>query len=83
MRIVQEEIFGPVQVILPYDYEKALIDAVNAADYGLAAYVQSGSLERARKVASQIRAGSVYINSAIRRLPAVRQRSRMRRTRPE
>ncbi|WP_410481665.1 aldehyde dehydrogenase family protein [Pseudomonas plecoglossicida] len=63
MRIVQEEIFGPVLVILPYDDEKALIDAVNAADYGLAAYVQSGSLERARKVARQIRAGSVYINS--------------------
>lgn len=63
MRIVKEEIFGPVLVILPYDDEKALIDAVNAADYGLAAYVQSGSLERARKVARQIRAGSVYINS--------------------
>jgi aldehyde dehydrogenase (NAD+) len=62
MRIVQEEIFGPVLVMLPYDDEKTLINAVNAADYGLAAYVQSGSLERARKVARQLRAGSIYIN---------------------
>lgn len=63
MRIVQEEIFGPVLVMLPYDDEKALVNAINGADYGLAAYVQSGSRERARSVARQIRAGSVYINS--------------------
>lgn len=63
MRIVQEEIFGPVLVVLPYDDVNALITALNAADYGLAAYVQSGSRERARNVARQIRAGSVYINS--------------------
>ncbi|MGH8386569.1 MAG: aldehyde dehydrogenase family protein [Pseudomonas sp.] len=63
MRIVQEEIFGPVLVMLPYKDEQALISAINAADYGLAAYVQSGSLERARKVAHQLRAGSIYINS--------------------
>ncbi|MFN0263788.1 aldehyde dehydrogenase family protein [Tepidamorphus sp. 3E244] len=62
MRIAREEIFGPVLSILPYDSEEQAIEIANDTPYGLAAYVQSGDLERARHVARQLRAGQVSIN---------------------
>jgi aldehyde dehydrogenase (NAD+) len=62
MTIAREEIFGPVLSILPYDSEEEAIDIANDTVYGLAAYVQSTNLEKARNVARQMRAGSVYIN---------------------
>ncbi len=64
MTVAREEIFGPVLSILPYDSEQQAIDIANDSDYGLAAYVQSGDLERARRVARQLQAGQVRINSA-------------------
>jgi aldehyde dehydrogenase (NAD+) len=62
MRIAQEEIFGPVLVIIPYETEQEAIRIANDTVYGLGAHVQSGDRERARRVASQIRAGQVHIN---------------------
>jgi aldehyde dehydrogenase (NAD+) len=62
MTIAREEIFGPVLSILPYDSEQEAIEIANDTVYGLAAYVQSTDLAKARDVASQMRAGSVYIN---------------------
>jgi aldehyde dehydrogenase (NAD+) len=62
MRIAREEIFGPVLSIMPYDTEEHAIGIANDTVYGLAAYVQSGDLEHARKVARQMRAGQVHIN---------------------
>jgi aldehyde dehydrogenase (NAD+) len=62
MRIAQEEIFGPVLSLIPYRDEAEAIEIANATDYGLAAYVQSGDLERARRVARRLRAGTVQIN---------------------
>ena len=62
MTIAREEIFGPVLSILPYESEAEVIARANDMPYGLASYVQSGSLERARKVAAQMRSGNVYIN---------------------
>lgn len=62
MRIAREEIFGPVLSIMPYDTEEQAIEIANDTVYGLAAYVQSGELEHARKVARQMRAGQVHIN---------------------
>jgi len=62
MTISQEEIFGPVLCIMPYDDEQQAIDMANGSDYGLAAYVQSASLERAQNVARRLRAGQVHIN---------------------
>ena len=62
MTIAREEIFGPVLSILPYKSEDEVVSRANDTPYGLAAYVQSGSQERARKVAGQMRAGNVYIN---------------------
>jgi acyl-CoA reductase-like NAD-dependent aldehyde dehydrogenase len=62
MTIAQEEIFGPVLSIMPYDTEEEAIEIANDTVYGLAAGV-SGSDERARKVARRIRAGQVRVNS--------------------
>jgi aldehyde dehydrogenase (NAD+) len=62
MTIAREEIFGPVLSILPYESEEDAIRMANDTVYGLAAYVQSGSIEHARKVAARMRAGNVYIN---------------------
>jgi aldehyde dehydrogenase (NAD+) len=62
MTIAREEIFGPVLSILPYDSEEEAIDIANDTVYGLAAYIQSKDLTKAREVAAQMRAGSVYLN---------------------
>jgi len=62
MRIAREEIFGPVISIMPYESEEQVIRLANDTPYGLAAYVQSGSIEKAREVAGQMRAGVVQIN---------------------
>lgn len=64
MTIAREEIFGPVLSILKYDSEDEAIRLANDTVYGLAAYVQSGSLQRAREVAAQLRSGIVYLNDA-------------------
>ena len=62
MRIGQEEIFGPVLVIIPFEDETEAIEIANDSPYGLGAYLQSGSPERAERVAAQLRAGAVHIN---------------------
>jgi aldehyde dehydrogenase (NAD+) len=62
MTIAREEIFGPVLSIISYEDEDDAIRIANDTVYGLAAYVQSTDIERARRVASRMRAGSVYLN---------------------
>ncbi|MBN9064144.1 MAG: aldehyde dehydrogenase family protein [Rhizobiales bacterium 65-9] len=62
MTIAREEIFGPVLSILSYENDEEAIERANNTPYGLASYVQSGSLDRARKVAARMRSGNVYIN---------------------
>jgi aldehyde dehydrogenase (NAD+) len=64
MTIAREEIFGPVLAMLPYDTEEEAIEIANDSPYGLSGYVQSGSIERARKVAAELRTGNVHINGA-------------------
>ena len=64
MTIAREEIFGPVLAILPYRDEEDAIRIANDSVYGLSGYVQSGSLERARRVASRLRTGNVHLNGA-------------------
>jgi len=64
MTIAREEIFGPVLVMIPYETEEQAIRIANDTPYGLAGYVQSGDIDRARKVAARIRAGNVHINGA-------------------
>ena len=62
MRIAQEEIFGPVLVIIPFDTEDDAIEIANDTPYGLAAYLQTGDQARAERVAARLRAGAVHIN---------------------
>jgi aldehyde dehydrogenase (NAD+) len=62
MRIAQEEIFGPVLVIIPFDTEEEAIEIANDTPYGLAAYLQTGDPVRAERVAARLRAGAVHIN---------------------
>lgn len=62
MRIAREEIFGPVLSILPYDSEEEVVATANDTVYGLASYIQTKDLEKARRIAARMRTGNVYIN---------------------
>ena len=64
MTIAQEEIFGPVLVIMPFDDEEDAIRLANHTVYGLAGGVWSGDEEHAKRVARRIRAGQIEINGA-------------------
>jgi 5-carboxymethyl-2-hydroxymuconic-semialdehyde dehydrogenase len=63
MRVAQEEIFGPVLVVIPFRDEAEAVSLANDIRYGLAAYVWSGDVERGRRAAEQIEAGLVWVNS--------------------
>ena len=63
MTIAREEIFGPVLCVIAYDSEEEAIGIANDSKYGLHAAILGTDVERARRVASQIRAGRVVINN--------------------
>jgi aldehyde dehydrogenase (NAD+) len=62
MTIAQEEIFGPVLSILPYDSEDDAVQIANDSPYGLAGGVWAGDQERAKAVAKRIRTGQIEVN---------------------
>ena len=62
MRIAQEEIFGPVLAVIPFEDEAEAISIANDTPYGLAAYVQTGDSDRAERISSRLRVGAVHIN---------------------
>ncbi len=62
MAIAREEIFGPVLSIMTYETVDEAVEIANDTVYGLAAYVQSGDLDKARAVAARLRAGTVSVN---------------------
>ncbi|MGH9136124.1 MAG: aldehyde dehydrogenase family protein [Acidimicrobiales bacterium] len=64
MTIAQEEIFGPVLSIIPYEGEEEAVRLANDSPYGLHGAVWSGDVERAKKVARRIRTGQLDINGA-------------------
>ena len=66
MKVVQEEIFGPVVVVVPFDDEDEGVALANGTDFGLYDYVFSGDTARAMRVARQLRSGNVGINTAQR-----------------
>jgi acyl-CoA reductase-like NAD-dependent aldehyde dehydrogenase len=63
MRIAQEEIFGPVQVLIPHDGDADAIRIANATMYGLAGAVYGADLDRAERVARAMRTGKVDVNA--------------------
>jgi aldehyde dehydrogenase (NAD+) len=64
MAIAQEEIFGPVLVILPYEDEADAVRIANDSQYGLSGFVVSADHERAARVAKRMRTGQVRLNGA-------------------
>jgi 5-carboxymethyl-2-hydroxymuconic-semialdehyde dehydrogenase len=63
MRIAQEEIFGPVACLIPFDHEADAIRLANDIAYGLSSYVWSENLGRAHRVAAAVEAGMCFVNS--------------------
>jgi acyl-CoA reductase-like NAD-dependent aldehyde dehydrogenase len=64
MRIAQEEVFGPVLVVIPYDGDEEAVAIANDSEYGLAASIWSSDNARALALAERIQAGSVWVNDA-------------------
>jgi aldehyde dehydrogenase (NAD+) len=63
--IAQQEVFGPVLCVTPFEDEAEAIAIANSTEYGLASYVQTSNLSRALRLASELRSGTVYINGAL------------------
>ena len=62
MTIAQEEIFGPVLVVIPFDDEDDAVRIANDSPYGLAGNVMAGTLDHALAVAKRLRAGFIGVN---------------------
>jgi acyl-CoA reductase-like NAD-dependent aldehyde dehydrogenase len=70
-RVVQEEIFGPVLTVQPFDSEDEAVALANSTPYGLASGVQTTNLARAHRVADRLQAGIVWVNDWAMLDPAV------------
>jgi len=65
MAIAQEEIFGPVLCVIPYDDDDDAVRIANDSPYGLSGMITSGDLERAKGLARRIRTGTLGLNGGI------------------
>ena len=64
-RLAQEEIFGPVLVVIAHDGDDDAVRIANESPYGLSGSVDSGDLERAKAVAARIRTGTIAVNGGV------------------
>jgi aldehyde dehydrogenase (NAD+) len=64
-RVAREEIFGPVLVVLAHDGDDDAVRIANDSPYGLSGSVDSGDLERARRVAARVRTGTLAVNGGV------------------
>ena len=62
--MAQNEVFGPVLAVTPFDTEEEAIALANGTDYGLGAYVHTQNLRRAHYVTSQLDAGMIHVNGS-------------------
>ncbi|HPF40744.1 MAG TPA: aldehyde dehydrogenase [Phycisphaerae bacterium] len=62
-RVNQEEIFGPVVSIIPFDNEAQVVDMANSTPYGLSASIWTQNLDRAHRVADAVQSGVIWINT--------------------
>jgi (Z)-2-((N-methylformamido)methylene)-5-hydroxybutyrolactone dehydrogenase len=63
MRVVREEIFGPVAAIMPFETEEEVLSLANDTSYGLAAGIWTTNLSRAHRMASRLDAGTIWVNT--------------------
>lgn len=61
-RICQEEIFGPVVTVIPFDTEEEALEIANDTEYGLNAVVWTDNLQRAHRISHHVRAGTIWVN---------------------
>jgi acyl-CoA reductase-like NAD-dependent aldehyde dehydrogenase len=71
MRLIREEIFGPVGSVIPFDEEEEALAAANNTEYGLAGAIWTENVGRAHRVANELRAGQVWVNCALGADPAM------------
>jgi acyl-CoA reductase-like NAD-dependent aldehyde dehydrogenase len=64
MRIAREEIFGPVTSVIPFDTEEEAVRIANSVEYGLTSSIWTNDLRRAHRVAANVEAGYVWINTS-------------------
>src|SRR5699024_2059527 len=63
LRIVQEEIFGPIAVVTPFEDEEEAVQIANNTEYGLAAGVWTNNLQLAHRMVEKVEAGNVWVNT--------------------
>ena len=60
---MKEEIFGPVVTVIPFDTEEDVLDQVNHTDYGLSASIWTNDFRRGHRMAKEIEAGIIWVNT--------------------